>query len=79
MDPPSKIGLTELVKDDISVLMYRLCVTLTGVCPAVCFEVGALGVHFVAAVEVTAVDSPLFQCVRRLGRERMLCPRMNYY
>lgn len=33
-------------------------------CPAVCFEVGALGVHFVAAAEVTAVNPPFFQCVR---------------
>lgn len=33
----------------------------TGVCPAVRFEVGALGVHFVAAGEVAAVNSPLFQ------------------
>lgn len=57
-----------------------VCVkTLTGVRPAVCFEVGALGVHFVAAREVAAVNSPLFQCVRRVGRERMLRARMNYY
>lgn len=46
--------------------------TLTGVCPAVGLEVGALGVHFVAAGEVAAVNSPLFQCVRRFSRERML-------
>ncbi len=53
--------------------------TLTGVRPAVCFEVGALGVHFVAAGEVAAVNSPLFQWVRRVSRERMLRARMNYY
>lgn len=52
---------------------------LTGVCPAVCFEVGALGVHFVTATEVTAVNSTLFQCVRRLSGERMLCTWMDYY
>lgn len=52
---------------------------LTGVCPAVCFEVGALGVHFVAAGEVASVNSPLFQCVRRFSGERMLRARMNYY
>lgn len=74
-------SVKKLEKDDINVLSTA-CVwikTLTGVCPAVCFEVGALGVHFVAAIEVAAVNSPLFQCVRRLGRERMLCARMNYY
>lgn len=54
-------------------------VCLTGVCPAVCFQMGALSVDFVAACEITAVDSALFQRVRRVGRERMLCPRMNYY
>lgn len=52
-------------------------VYVTGVCPAVCFEVGALGVHFVAAVEVAAVDPALFQRVRRLGRGGMLGARMN--
>lgn len=45
---------------------------LTGVCPAVCLEVRALGVNFVAAGKVTAVNSSLFQCVRRFSRERML-------
>lgn len=45
---------------------------LSGVRPAVCFEVGALGVHFVAAGEVAAVNSPLFQRVRRVRGERML-------
>ena len=53
--------------------------SLTGVCPAVCFEVGAFGVHFVAAGEVASMDSPLLQCVRRFSRERVLCGRVNYY
>lgn len=37
---------------------------LTGVRPAVRFEVRALGVHFVAAREVAAVNPALFQRVR---------------
>lgn len=58
-----------------------MCVNqdLTGVCPPVCFEVRALGVHFVAAREVAAVNSTFFQCVRRFSRERTLCSGVNNY
>lgn len=47
-------------------------------CPAVCFQVGALRVDFVAAGEVAAVDS-FFRRVGRLGRERMLRDRTDDY
>lgn len=46
--------------------------------PAVCFEVRALGVDFVATIEIAAVYSPLFQGVRRVCGERMVRARMHY-
>lgn len=52
---------------------------LTGVRPAVRLEVGALGVDFVAAVEIAAVDSPFLQGVRGVGRQRMLGARVDDY
>lgn len=56
----------------------RVRAALTGVRPAVRLEVGALGVHFVAAVEVAAVDPSLLQRVRGLDGGRMLGARMDY-
>ncbi|MCJ8748087.1 hypothetical protein PDJAM_G00160940, partial [Pangasius djambal] len=42
---------------------------LTGVCPPVGFEVGALGVNLTAALKLAAVDAPPLG-VRRLGPPR---------
>lgn len=57
-----------------------VCVhTPTGVCPAVCLQVGAFGVHFVAPGKVTAVNPPLLQRVGGLGRDGVLRARVNYH
>lgn len=58
---------------------FVVCGVLTSVCPAVSLQVGALGVHLVAAGKVTSVDSPLFQRIGRLSRDGMLRARVNYY
>lgn len=50
---------------------------LTGVRPAMRLQVGALGVHLVAAGEVAAVDSPLLQCVGRLCGDGVVCARVH--
>lgn len=60
-------------------LPHALVGFLTGVRPAVCLQVGALGVHLVAPGEVAAVDSPLLQCVGRLCGERVVCAGVDYH
>lgn len=50
---------------------------LTGVRPAVRLQVGALGVHLVAAGEVAAVDAPLLQRVGRFCGQRVVRARVH--
>ena len=46
-------------------------------CPAVGLEVGALGVHLVAAAKVAAVDTPLLQRLGGVGGQGVLGPRLD--
>lgn len=54
-------------------LPHALVWFLSCVGSAVGFEVGALGVDFITACEVTAVNPSLLEGVRRIRWERMLC------
>lgn len=47
--------------------------------PAMRLQMGALGVHLVAAGEVAAVDPPLLQRVGGLCGERVVCARVDYH
>ena len=46
-------------------------------CSAVGLEVGALGVHLVAAAKVTAVETPLLQRLGGVGGQGVLGPRLD--
>lgn len=56
---------------------HALVGLLSCVCPAMSLEVGALGVHLVAASEIAAVNPPFLQRVGRVDRERMLGTRVD--
>lgn len=53
-------------------LPHALVWFLSCVGSAVCFEVGAFGVHLITACEVTAVNPSLLEGVGRIRRERVL-------
>lgn len=58
-------------------LPHALIGLLSCVCAAMGLQVRALGVDFVTAVEITAVDSSLLHRIGRLDWHRVITPRMD--